>query len=325
MKVRAIKAAALLAAFVLSFAPVALRAQPQPVAPDQRRAADAVCTKCHDESESKPILAIYQTPHGVTGDARAPTCQSCHGESRNHLAGDSAGKGRPPPDVVFGAARTTAGYAPNDASSQSEACLSCHKSGLRTHWRGSQHQTGDVACANCHTAHAAQDPVLVKTEQPNVCFTCHKEQRAQVKQVSTHPIDVGKLACSDCHNPHGSAGPKLLAKNTVTETCSTCHAEKRGPFLWEHQPVTEDCTNCHTPHGSNIALLLKSRPPFLCDECHDGPHTSQSAIGRGVAGIQGGGVVPGGSPSIINVGRACMNCHVMVHGSNSPAGAYLHH
>jgi hypothetical protein len=24
------------------------------------------------------------------------------------------------------------------------------------------------------------------------------------------------------------------------------------------------------------------------------------------------------------VGRACMNCHVMVHGSNSPAGAYLH-
>jgi hypothetical protein len=22
-------------------------------------------------------------------------------------------------------------------------------------------------------------------------------------------------------------------------------------------------------------------------------------------------------------GRACMNCHVMVHGSNSPAGGYL--
>jgi hypothetical protein len=71
--------------------------------------------------------------------------------------------------------------------------------------------------------------------------------------------------------------------------------------------------------------LLKSRPPFLCDECHDGPHTSQSPVGTGVAGIQGGGIVKGGSPSVINVGRSCMNCHVMVHGSNSPTGAYLHH
>ncbi len=82
-------------------------------------------------------------------------------------------------------------------------------------------------------------------------------------------------------------------KNTVTETCTTCHAEKRGPFLWEHQPVNEDCTNCHTPHGSNITPLLKSRPPFLCDECHDGPHNSQAPYGTAVAGIQGGGALAG--------------------------------
>ena len=65
----------------------------------------------------------------------------------------------------------------------------------------------------------------------------------------------------------GSTGPKMLKKNTVTETCYQCHAEKRGPFLFEHQPVTEDCANCHTPHGSNITPLLKSRAPFLCQEC----------------------------------------------------------
>jgi len=286
---------------------------------------DAVCTKCHDESEGKPILAIYQTPHGVTADARTPSCQQCHGESQKHLAGSADSKTRPPPDLVFGARKTTAGYAPNDAQAQSESCLTCHKAGLRMHWPGSQHQSNDVACASCHSVHAAKDPMLVKTEQPTVCFGCHKEQRAQTHQISAHPLDAGKMTCSDCHNPHGSAGPKLLAKNTVTETCFTCHAEKRGPFLWEHQPVTEDCTNCHTPHGSNITPLLKSRAPFLCDECHDGPHTSQSAIGAGVAGIQGGGVIQGGSPSVINVGRACMNCHVMIHGSNSPTGAFLHH
>lgn len=305
--------------------PLASAAADSGNAPEQRRSEDAVCTKCHDESESKPILAIYQTRHGVVGDGRTPSCQSCHGESRDHLAGAKDSKTRPAPDVVFGSKLTTAGYGPTDPKAQTEACLTCHKAGLRMHWPGSQHEANDVVCANCHTVHAAKDPMLVKIEQPTVCFNCHKEQRAQIKQISAHPLDVGKMACSDCHNPHGSPGPKLLAKNTVTETCFTCHAEKRGPFLWEHQPVNEDCTNCHTPHGSNITPLLKSRPPFLCDECHDGPHTSQSPVGTGVAGIQGGGVLPGGSPSVINVGRSCMNCHVMVHGSNSPTGAFLHH
>jgi DmsE family decaheme c-type cytochrome len=292
---------------------------------EERQKRDAVCTKCHDETESRPILAIYQTPHGVSADSRTPSCQSCHGESEKHLAGDANGKGRPAPDVVFGSKHTKAGYAPNSATAQSEACLTCHKAGLRMHWPGSQHQINDVACASCHSIHRATDPVFVKAEQPAVCFTCHKDQRAQTKQVSTHPLDAGKMACSDCHNPHGSAGPKLLAKNTVNETCYTCHAEKRGPFLWEHQPVNEDCTNCHTPHGSNITPLLKSRPPFLCDECHDGPHNSQAPYGTAVAGLQGGGALPGGNPNSNAVGRACMNCHVMVHGSNSPAGAFLHH
>jgi DmsE family decaheme c-type cytochrome len=112
----------------------------------------------------------------------------------------------------------------------------------------------------------------------------------------------------------------LLKKNTVTETCTTCHAEKRGPFLWEHQPVSEDCTNCHTPHGSNIAPLLKSRAPFLCDECHDGPHNSTNPYGPGAAVGKAGAATNDRSAA----GRACMNCHSMVHGSNSPSGAFLH-
>src|ERR1700751_4963798 len=99
----------------------------------QRRAADAACTKCHDESEAKPILSIYQTPHGVLGDDRAPSCKSCHGESQQHLSGTKGGDGkRLPPDVVFGTTHTTAGYAPNPSHGQSEPCLTCHKSGLRT-------------------------------------------------------------------------------------------------------------------------------------------------------------------------------------------------
>jgi len=51
------------------------------------------------------------------------------------------------------------------------------------------------------------------------------------------------------------------------------HAERRGPFLWSHQPVQEDCTTCHTPHGSNNPALLKARTPWLCQQCHTSDHS----------------------------------------------------
>ncbi len=296
-----------------------------PNSAEESRKKDAICTRCHDESEPSPILSLYQGKHGVRGDPRTPNCQTCHGESEKHLHGDANVKGRAAPDIIF----KKGTFAVSDDKLRSGQCISCHKGTNRTNWDGGQHQNSQIACNDCHKVHAPADKVRDRKTQTEVCFTCHKEQRADTHKVSTHPIDAGKVVCSDCHNPHGSAGPKMLKKATVTETCFTCHAEKRGPFLWEHQPVTEDCTNCHTPHGSNISPLLKSRAPFLCDECHDGPHNSQAPYAGVVAGIQGGltpSAVAGSvnNPSSSAAGRACMNCHVMVHGSNSPSGAFLH-
>ena len=285
---------------------------------------DAICTKCHDASEVKPILEIYQTKHGVKGDPRTPSCQSCHGASENHVKNADGKATRNKPDVVFGAKRGSSGaYPPSEPKVQNAACLTCHdKDTKRTHWDGGAHNVNDVACTSCHGLHTSHDNVRDKKTQPEVCFTCHKDQRTDSHKISHHPIGEGKVVCSDCHNPHGSAGPKLLKKNTVTETCYTCHAEKRGPFLWEHQPATEDCTNCHTPHGSNITPLLKSRAPFLCDSCHNGPHNSKAPVAANAGGTQAGLTTT--LPSSSYAGRACMNCHVMVHGSNHPAGALLH-
>jgi DmsE family decaheme c-type cytochrome len=168
--------------------------------------------------------------------------------------------------------------------------------------------------------------------QAEVCFACHKEQRAQTRRISTHPLAVtgqastAKMACSDCHNPHGSTGPKLLVKSSVNETCYTCHPEKRGPFLWEHAPVTDDCTNCHTPHGSANAPLLKARAPWLCQECHSGDHGAQinsgANLGSGNVTTINGTQQPGAAAARAQLdARACLNCHVLVHGSNHPAGA----
>ena len=277
---------------------------------------DAKCTRCHDGGDGSSLLSIGQTKHGVVADGRTPTCTSCHGESEKHLNGDPNVKGRPSPDVVF----KKGAYSASDDKERSGQCLTCHKGEQRSNWHGGQHQVNGIACNDCHKAHQPMDRVRDKKTQAEVCYACHREQRADSRKISAHPISVGKIACSDCHNPHGSTGPKMVKTNSVNETCYTCHAEKRGPFLFEHRPAVENCANCHTPHGSNITPLLLSRPPFMCQQCHDGTHASATPAGPNVAGRQGGLTV---APSRNLVGRACMNCHSQIHGTNSPAGGYL--
>ncbi|MEY8689839.1 MAG: DmsE family decaheme c-type cytochrome [Leptothrix sp. (in: b-proteobacteria)] len=289
-------------------------------AADRTLEGDKTCTSCHDESENKPVLAIYKTAHGVKADKRTPGCQSCHGASVAHVKNTAGTSTRPAPDVVF--SNKTA----NSSDQIKQACLTCHKGGQRTHWSGSQHENAGVACTNCHAVHTHQDKVLTKAQQQEVCFACHKSERAQTHRLSTHPLAAGKMSCSDCHNPHGSVGPKLMSKDSVNETCASCHAEKRGPFLWEHEPATESCANCHTPHGSNNAPLLKARAPWLCQNCHSGDHAAQVNSG---ANLQDGGVttangkqpLAGAAARAQMGGRACLSCHMVVHGSNHPAGA----
>ena len=297
---------------------------------------DAVCTKCHDESEIKPVLEIYQTKHGIKGDPRTPGCQSCHGASDAHVKNADGKATRPSPDVLFGMKSSAYSSFPRSASDkQNSTCMSCHSnaSGKRNHWTGSQHESRSVVCSACHEVHAKQDKVLAKLTQPEVCFTCHKTQRSETHKISTHPIDAGKMTCSDCHNPHGSTGPKLLLKDSINATCYSCHTEKRGPLLFEHLPVTDDCSNCHTPHGSNITPLLKARPPFLCQECHSNQHAnakfsgSNMTLSGNATNIIVNGVTlqaPGNAtPTTNGAGRACLNCHAMIHGSNHPSGAKL--
>ena len=64
------------------------------------------------------------------------------------------------------------------------------------------------------------------------------------------------MKCSDCHNSHGTIADKLVDAQYSNLKCFECHANLRGPLLWEHPPVVEECLTCHTPHNtSNIYLV----------------------------------------------------------------------
>jgi DmsE family decaheme c-type cytochrome len=187
-------------------------------------------------------------------------------------------------------------------------CLTCHERGERTLWQGSVHETRGLACTDCHTImKSVSAHFQLKTAfEPDTCFQCHKDRRAQMFRSSHMPVREGKLVCTDCHNPHGSATEALLRQDSVNDNCYKCHAEKRGPFLFEHAPVRENCLNCHDPHGSINEHSLKMSLPRLCYECHTIDHSQA------------------GPNSPFTMGRACLNCHTNIHGSNSPAGGVFH-
>lgn len=282
------------------------------------------CIKCHDEDSDYPVFDIFKTSHGMREDKRTPfanlQCETCHGPGaagrvameETLATGGHVGKVRPgqqrPPIINFGAKSDEA------VEEQNAMCLGCHQGNQHISWKGSTHESAKIACASCHRIHIQDDPVLSTQRQPDVCLKCHKKQSADFYKPSSHPVRAGLMTCTECHKPHGSAADKLLAKPTLNQTCYTCHAEKRGPFLWSHAPASEDCSLCHTPHGSVHPSLLVKSPPLLCQQCHS--VTGHPAVART------GDALPGGAsaPSAFLLAGGCTNCHSQVHGSNHPSG-----
>lgn len=257
---------------------------------------DKTCLTCHanyaEEFQKTLMGRISKTQPGKFA------CENCHGPGSEHV---KAGGGRGVGGIIS--------FRPEDKSRTAEEnnaiCLACHERGDRTYWQGSIHQTRDLACTNCHTIMkvVSRKFQLKTVNEMDTCFQCHKDRRAQVWRSSHMPLREGKMVCSDCHNPHGSATESLLKADSINDLCYKCHAEKRGPFLFEHAPVRENCLNCHDPHGTVNEYSLKLSRPRLCFECHGFGHGATT-----------------GPNSPYTMGRQCQNCHTEIHGSNSPAG-----
>ena len=259
-----------------------------------------VCSTCHAgqaEAFSHTIMGrIGKTQKGKFD------CENCHGPGSAHV---KAGGGRGVGGIIS--------FRPEDqsrtAAENNAICLTCHERGERTYWNGSVHDTRGLMCTNCHTVmkQVSRKWQLRTAFQPDTCFQCHKDKRAQMFRASHMPLREGKITCSDCHNPHGSFTEALLRENSVNDNCYKCHAEKRGPFLFEHTPVRENCLNCHDAHGSTNEYALKMPRPRLCTECH--------AFGHGTTS---------GPLAVQSISRSCQNCHTEIHGTNSPSGPLLH-
>lgn len=277
------------------------------------------CKECHEDQ----FKAFSHTSHAQLATigswkAKVTGCESCHGPGKAHVEeGD--------PTKIISFKRLS-------SKETSETCLGCH-AGREEHnnFRRGEHWRNDIGCADCHSSHSpetgrnvassnvfvspanAQKPgfstlKLLKTTEPQLCISCHTETKHQFNLPFHHKVLEGAMKCSDCHNPHGGFELKQTRLATgVDAACIKCHADKQGPFAFEHAPVkTEGCIACHTPHGSaNPRLLTTSRVGQLCLTCHSVEH-------------EVGAIEPAGPQHNQNAQYAnCTNCHIKIHGSRT--------
>ena len=265
-----------------------------------------VCTECHDESYMK-------NNHSIEADRRRPGaklgCESCHGPGAKHAEDEDIS------EII-----SLKPGSPLSAEKKSAVCLNCHDKGKQSLWPGSEHESRGLSCVDCHSIHTEKDEISSGIAENELCTSCHKEIRTQLIRQSHHPLREGKIACKDCHNPHGSLADKLIDAQYVNLKCFECHAEKRGPFLWEHPSVTENCQTCHTAHGSTHNALLKGRMPYLCQRCHSDQVHSGNLYAKG-AGQANQSVYRALNNRFFY--RSCLNCHITIHGSNHPSGKSL--
>ena len=269
------------------------------------------CATCHDEV-SKGFANNPHTKMALMHGSAGVTCENCHGAGKAHVDGGG--------DVtkIFDPAKAS-------VKEVDEKCLGCH-AGSHPNFLRSPHAKAGVGCLSCHSIHnaGAQKPLqvsmnllgsnntarqgedkdlLLKAPQPQLCFQCHNDVKPSFSMPFHHKVNEGLVQCSDCHDAHGTFGNNNL-KSTADQNlvCTKCHAEVRGPFVYEHAAVkAEGCMACHSPHGSQNARLL-NMPSIntLCNQCHS-PVSAATVHGMN-----------SGSAEL----APCIDCHTFIHGSN---------
>ncbi len=272
----------------------------QAAAPASGYVGEETCITCHEDRTK----GYRGSKHSRAGDPRTPAaghgCESCHGPGQAHVEGG-------------GDKTKIKKLSTLPAKAVNETCLTCHNRGEHAAWEGSAHDARKLSCTTCHGVHEykSEKGQLKQASQTETCVTCHRDKVAKLNRAGHMPVREGKMQCSSCHNPHGSVNnvKALRVGTSVNEACTSCHAEKRGPYLWEHAPGRENCATCHDPHGSSNERMLVAKQPMLCQRCH--AHTRHPATIYDNAAVKTTNRI---------YSRSCVNCHSAIHGSNHGSG-----
>ncbi|MBZ0270281.1 DmsE family decaheme c-type cytochrome [bacterium] len=279
--------------------------------PDAMRDAayvgSSACLDCHDTHPAE----YYSGFHADIPDERLAGfsnlgCESCHGPASLHVDSED-------PDLIVNPATA-------DPALANGLCIQCHRSGALDGFRASLHGMNDLSCVSCHAVHGEEHRAMLRAPQTELCAECHRDTTMRMYLPSRHPLREGRMVCSDCHDPHSDEYVTATAGGRSVDLCFECHANKQGPFIFEHSPVIEDCMICHEPHGTVANSLLRQNEPFLCLQCHQTHfHATLEGYEGAFTTLDGYSGVSTHDSTKRTMLTKCTQCHSEVHGSDLPS------
>ena len=240
--------------------------------------APKMCGTCHAD-ELKDLFASVHGKAAASGDAQAPSCQTCHGAAHKLLKAQDANS-------------------PVAKKNLPQTCGSCHANPdflakhqipfsrlveayeLSVHGRAvAAGNLNAASCSDCHGSHdihAARDAVakINHWNVPATCGACHSEI-AKTYQASVHGQALARgvkdaPVCSDCHGEHVILAPSdaestVNAARVSSVTCGRCHADERLDARY-NMPSDRVSTFADSFHG--LASRAGSQTVANCASCH---------------------------------------------------------
>ncbi len=185
----------------------------------------AECLRCHMSAVEHSDSGTINRYRGLPFLHAGITCESCHGDTRKHLA--IGGKA-----VVVNPSRL-------NARLRDSICISCHLE-------------GDISVERA--GHSALDFKAGDPISDYLAYFVYSGQGATKRGVSeVEQLSLSRckqtsgdaMSCMSCHDPHYTpTGPREQAA-FYRKKCLACHTG--AAFATAHHAENPDCTSCHMP------------------------------------------------------------------------------
>jgi hypothetical protein len=183
----------------------------------------AECLRCHMSAVQHSDSGTINRYRGLPFLHAGITCESCHGDTQQHLA--TGGKG-----AVVNPSKL-------DARLRDSVCISCHLE-------------GDISVERA--GHSALDFKAGDPISDYLAYFVYGGQGATkrgVSEVEQLSLSMCKrtsgdaMSCMSCHDPHYTPTRPQEQAAFYRKKCLACHTG--ATFATAHHPGDPDCTSCH--------------------------------------------------------------------------------
>ncbi|GAB4176766.1 MAG: hypothetical protein Kow00108_12180 [Calditrichia bacterium] len=257
--------------------------------------SDRSCLSCHENEKLVKItdtdtISLYVNKKEMLNSVHFDTpCVKCHTDVNPRLKRPCA-----------------------TSTAKEVQCSSCHEKYGEEFAKGSHGQALEAGnpnapeCSDCHghhdvRFHTDEKSKVFKTKIPDLCSSCHKDQKVFVKSAagtdtlsvldysnSVHGRKIKEAGllpsavCSDCHDAHlvlGADNPlSSVNRRNLPATCASCHRGIYKEYINSiHYPNKDKdinkypiCEDCHSSHKVTLTKTdaFMEQVTSQCGTCH---------------------------------------------------------